>query len=184
VEIRVPEGETPGWRGLSRELELPVGVSQVRVAVRDLTGGALGSVLQRVVVPPPQGLHVSTPIVTDKVDKSGVKPTALLAVHRVFRPEGQLFCQFEVFGATAGKQPATSNVVAGFELFAPDGHPALVSPVTAIAPDSGGRLVRLLGFPIAGLADGTYDLALLVKDEGTGDMVERHEAFTLARETS
>ncbi len=180
VEIRIASDEKVGWRGVTRELDLPVGISQVRVAVRDLTSGALGSVLQRIVVPPPVGLHISTPVVSDKVDKSGSRPTALLAVHRVFPPEGQLFCQFEVFGATPNKNGGVS-VVSAFELMTPEGKVARVSPVSEISPDGTGRLARLAGFSVADLPEGTYDLVLLVKDEVTGDLVERHEPVTLAR---
>jgi VWFA-related protein len=181
VEIRLPQGEAPGWRGVSRELDLPVGVSQVRVAVRDLASGALGSVLQRIVVPPPVGLHISTPVVSDKLDKSGSRPTALLAVHRVFPPEGQIFCQFEVFGATSDKNGGV-NVVSAFELMTSDGKVARVAPASAIAPDGTGRLARLSGFSVADLPEGTYDLVLMVKDEVSGDLVERHEPLTLTRQ--
>ena len=47
------------------------------------------------------------------------------------------------------------------------------SPASGIAPDpTSGRLVRLVGLPVADLPDGTYDLVVLVKDQTSGDIVE------------
>ena len=98
------EGEkAPGWRALVREFELPSGVTQARVVVRDEASGALGAVSQRFEVLPAGTLRLSTPVLTDHVlppQKAGGRPVPALAAHRVFRPGATLYCEFEVFGAT------------------------------------------------------------------------------------
>jgi hypothetical protein len=48
-----------------------------------------------------------------------------------------------------------------------------------IAVDLGGRVVRMLALPLDGLADGDYDLALDVVDQGSGRRLEAHERFTV-----
>ena len=53
VTIAAAAGEGPAWRAFTREFELPPGVAQVRLVVRDLASGAIGSVLQRLEVPSP-----------------------------------------------------------------------------------------------------------------------------------
>ena len=97
VEVVAQEPGPPGWRSFAREFELPAGVTQVRVVVRDAASGALGSVTQRFEVPASGKLRLSTPVLTDRIDKPkepGEKPRAALAVHRVFAPAGALYCQF------------------------------------------------------------------------------------------
>ncbi len=178
AEVRLAEGEAPGWRTLARDLDLPAGVWTVRVAVRDLEGSSVGTVTQRVVVPAAASFRISTPVVTDTVDRSQSEthPRPIAVAHRVFAPQGQLFCQFEVLGAAADK-----DVVAGFQLMGADGTPVVTSPVTKVQVDGEGRLTRLVGFSVADLPDGAYDLVLLVKDETSGAVVERKEPLTIAR---
>jgi hypothetical protein len=53
--------------------------------------------------------------------------------------------------------------------------PSLVSAVP------GGPIVRLLGLPLNGLAEGDYELVLRALDRTTGSEVERVESFRLER---
>src|SRR5258706_159459 len=62
------EGRASGWRAVVREFDLPPGVAQVRVVVRDPDSGAVGSVSQRFEGPPGGALRLSTPILTDRVE--------------------------------------------------------------------------------------------------------------------
>ena len=55
------------------------------------------------------------------------------------------------------------------------GAPSLIPAVP------GGPIVRLLGLPLGGLADGDYELVLRVLDRTTGSEVERVESFRLER---
>jgi VWFA-related protein len=185
-ELAAAGSEAPGWRALVREFELPPGVTQARVVVRDQASGAMGSVSQRFEVLPPGGLRLSTPILTDHVEpaeKAGGRPHTALAAHRVFRPGGSLYCEFEVFGA-AHSPGGTPRVVAGLEVLTANGRLARKADLTPIAADASGRVVRLVGMSLEGMAEGAYDLVLKVRDETSGTHLERREPFTLAAETA
>ena len=103
VEVRAAAGEAPGWRSVAREFDLPPGVAQARIIVRDPATGAMGAVAQRIEVPRPGAFRISTPILSDQVvppSSRDAKPRAAVAAHRTFRPGGGLYCEFEVFGAS------------------------------------------------------------------------------------
>ena len=121
IEVSVPAGEAPGWRALTREFELPSGVTQARVVVRDVTSGAMGSVSQRFEVPTGGIFRLATPIITDRIepapDAQGA-PQPALAVHRVFPSGGGLYVQFEVFGASRDPRQGAPRVNAGLEVWA------------------------------------------------------------------
>jgi hypothetical protein len=175
--------ESADWRALAREFELPAGVAQARIVVRDPASGALGSVTERFQVPAGATLRLSTPILTDRLEPGSEgrsRPRPALAAHRVFPPTGRIYCQFEVFGAAkTGSSPP--RVLAGLELRTGEGRLVQQVPPTLIAPDADGRVVRLLGLPLDGLEEGAYELVLDVRDEGSGVRLERREAFRLAR---
>jgi hypothetical protein len=152
------------------------------MVVRDQTSGVMGSVSQRVEVPLPGSLRLATPILTDAVERPAVgggRPRPALAAHRTFRPAGQLFCEFEVLGAarSPGDLP---RVAAGLELRRADGRLVRQAPLTPVAADPDGRVVRLVGIGLDGMSEGPYDLMLVVRDEASGARIERHEAFSLA----
>ncbi len=175
--------ESPTWRALTREFDVPAGVAQLRVVVRDPASGALGSVSQRFQVPAGDRPRISTPILTDRLEpgtESQSHPRPALAVHRVFAPTGRLYCQFEVFGA-AGSGTSPPRVWAGLELRTSDGRIVQKASPTLIAADRDGRVVRLLGLPLEGLAEGAYELVLEVRDEGSGARLAHREAFRLGR---
>ena len=50
---------------------------------------------------------------------------------------------------------------------------------TPIAPDSTGRLVRLVGASLKGLPEGPYELVVRARDEATAGEVVRHEPFVI-----
>ncbi len=183
LTITAAAGETPGWRGLVREFELPSGVSQMRVVVRDATSGAVGAVTQRFEVPIPGTLRLSSPILTDHVEPAQDgrgRPRAALAAHRTFVPAGGLYCEFEVFGAARDQATGLPRVAAGLEVRAADGKVVRRADPTPITPDGDGRVVRLLGMPLAGMAEGSYDLVLQVQDLVKGTRLERSERFSLS----
>ncbi|HET9315494.1 MAG TPA: VWA domain-containing protein [Vicinamibacteria bacterium] len=179
VEVKRGAGAPPaGWRSMAREFMLPAGVASARVVVHDPVTGALGAVTQRIEVPPASVFRVSTPILTNRVDQSGKRPQAAVAVHREFLASGQLFCQFEVLGASRGPQgPLVSS---GMELRAEDGSVLRRGELTPIAADPDGRVVRLIGLGLAGMKEGRYDLVLDVRDQVSGQRIQRSEPFTLA----
>jgi VWFA-related protein len=187
LEFAVEGSESPSWRALAREFELPTGVTQARVVVRDVASGTVGSVAQRFLIPPPGVLRVSTPILTNHLapKKDGqARAQPALAVHRRFAAHGVLYCQFEVFGAARAAGSAAPRVAGGLELRTQDGRVVLNADPTPIAADADGRVVRMVGVPLDGMEDGSYELVLGVRDEVSGDRLERREPFILARDAA
>jgi hypothetical protein len=178
VEVKRGDGAPDGWRSMARDFMLPAGVASARVVVNDPVTGALGAVTQRIEVPAASAFRISTPILTNHVDQSGQKPQAAVAVHREFGLDAQLFCQFEVLGAVRG--PQGPRVAAGMLLRAADGTIVRKGELTPIAADPDGRVVRLFGLGLAGMKEGRYDLVLDVRDEVSGQQIQRSEPFTLA----
>jgi VWFA-related protein len=174
---------TLGWRAFAREFELPAGITQARVVVRDPVTGALGAVSQRFEVPTQGILRLSTPILTEHLEPAhgaGGRPQPALAVHRVFRPEGGLYVQFEVFGAS--RSQGAPRIFAGVEVLTGGGRSVRKLDPTPITADADGRVVRLTGIPLDGLGEGPHQLILDVTDQATGAHLKQHESFTLSRE--
>jgi VWFA-related protein len=182
VSFAPVSGEAAGWRAFTREFDLPPGVAQVRLVVRDPSTGAVGSILHRLEVPFPGEFRASTPILTDRVEPGapGEPPRPALAAHRAFTPGGGLYCQYEVFGAAkpGGSPP---RVDASFELRTADGESVRKAAPTPIVPTADGRLVRTVGASLEGLREGDYELVLEVRDEVSGNSFVRHEPFTLTQ---
>jgi VWFA-related protein len=180
VAVTAAKGDEPRWRALTREFELPPGVAQIRLVVRDPATGTIGSVVQRIEIPSPSEFRISTPILTDRIAPatvSGQLPQPALAAHRVFSGGG-LYCKLEVFGAArAGGTPP--RVTAGFQLESGDGTVVQEGPATVIAPGENGRLVRLIGSSLDGLPEGAYEIVLDARDEVSGNRVLRREPFAL-----
>jgi VWFA-related protein len=173
-------GTWQGWLAVNREFELPPGVVQARVIVRDEFLGRLGAVTARFVVPPASGLRVSTPILTPRTWRSreGLPPQPVLVARREFEPSGLLYCHFEVFGAAA--PGGRSALEAAVELRGRAGEVVRRDPRRSIEPTLDGRLIRFLSFPLDGLADGDYELRLQVEDRATGEVRERVEPLRLS----
>jgi len=173
-------GTWQGWLAVNREFELPPGVVQARVVVRDEFLGRLGAVTARFVVPPASGLRVSTPILTPRTWRSreGLPPQPVLVARREFEPSGLLYCHFEVFGAAA--PGGRSALEAAVELRGRAGEVVRREPRRSIEPTLDGRLIRFLSFPLDGLAEGDYELRLQVEDRVTGEVQERVEPLRLS----
>jgi VWFA-related protein len=187
IEMSLPAGETPGWRALTREFELPAGVTQVRVVVRDQTNGAMGSVAQRFEVPVGGIFRVATPILSDRVepaaDAQGA-PRPALAVHRVFPSGGGLYVEFEVFGAARDQRLGAPRVTAGLELWASGNRLARRVEPSVIAAGPDGRVVRKVGLSLADLDAGPFDLVLDVHDEVSGARLKHRESFALVTDVT
>ena len=136
-------------------------------------------------MPAGDALGLSTPILTDHVEpgaKPGARPRPAISAHRVFKPEGGLYVQFEVFGAGRAPGDGSPRVSAGLALKTRDGRPVRDMPVSPIAANPDGRVVRFVGIGLDGLAEGGYDLFLDVRDEVSGARIQHHEPFTLTRD--
>jgi VWFA-related protein len=178
------EGQAAGgWMTLSREVRLPAGVSQVRVLVRDVTTARAGTVTQRLVVPDLDRPYLATPVLTDRINTSrGGSPTLVPVAHRRFRPDGWLYCMYEVFGLTDSQGNATMRVAGGYLLQAAGGRVVTAAAPTPIAVALGGHVIRMLALPLRGLEEGDYELVLEVVDQGSGRRLDAHERFTVERE--
>jgi VWFA-related protein len=165
-----------GWLALSREFELLPGVTQARIVIRDEFLGRIGALTLRFVVPPPAGLRLSTPLLTNRVSlaKGGGPARPVLVAHREFLSAEPLYCQFEIFGA-APRRGAEPQVEASYELRRSNGDVVRRGEPSVVAPSADGRLLRLLALALDGIAQGDYELVLRVKDKATGETQERIE---------
>jgi VWFA-related protein len=182
LAIAVSPGEELGWRGLVREFELPTGVHQARVVVRDRATGRMGAVTQRFEVPFPGELRLSTPILTDRlVPAQGPqkRPQPALSAHRTFLASGGLYCQFEVFGAARDPHTRAPKVVAGLEIRTRTGRVIRAVAPTPIEPDADGRLVRMVGMGLEGMDAGAYEFVVSVRDQVRQARFEDRQPFTV-----
>jgi hypothetical protein len=165
----------------SREMMLPPGGYQVKVVVRDLGSGRIGSVVHDFEVPDPTSFHVSSPILADTLEPSAAgssrPPRPVLQVRRGFAPDARLYVQYSVLGAA--KDPATRmpKVTGGYEIRRADGSILKAAAPTPIKPTSLGALIRLHGISLDGAGSGDYELVLRVRDEIAGRTAEVSEPF-------
>jgi hypothetical protein len=169
------------WYPVSREFTLPPGGYQVKIVVRDINSGQVGSLVHEFEVPPAGRLRLSTPVLSDAVETGpdgGKKP--VLQVRRAFERGSVLYCQYGVYGAARDEKGSLMpHVTAGYEIRRTDGAVFKRSAPTPINPTSVGSLLRLNGIALTGAAPGDYDLVLTVKDELSGQVVEVREPFAI-----
>jgi VWFA-related protein len=180
LQIDVDANAVGGWFTLSRQLELPPGVAQVRALVREVASGRAGSVAERLEVPQSTAPRLSTPFLTDRVETlpGGQRRLAPLA-HRGFKPRGHLYCAYDVYGLTDSQGRATLQVSGSYTLQAADGRIVSSASPTMIAVSLGGSLSRTLVLPLDGLAAGEYEITLDVVDNATGRTLTDREHFSV-----
>ena len=101
--------------------------------------------------------------------------------HRRFRPQGRLYCAYEVFGMKDAGGHATTRVAGGYTLQAATGRVVTTAAPTPIAVDLGGRVVRMVALNLAGLEDGDYELIVEVVDRASGRTLSTREPFVVER---
>jgi hypothetical protein len=180
LDQRLETGADPakhgdGWLTLHREFDLPPGVVQARIVVRDEAQGHLGALTLRFVVPEPSALRLSTPVITDRATGTSQAgpPRPVPTGHREFAPTGRIYCQFQVFA------PPKAAIEASYVLRARDGAVVDRSTPTLIGPSPDGRLVRLLVLSVEGMTPGDYELVLHVANRATGETREQVESFLI-----
>src|SRR6185295_7722286 len=93
----------------TRELTLPPGGYQVKVVVRDLGTGRIGSVVHDFEVPNATAFHVTSPILADSLEEKSSgdarPPRPVLQVRRSFAPGSRFYVQYSVLGAA--RDPAS-----------------------------------------------------------------------------
>jgi VWFA-related protein len=179
IEVSLDAERTPGWSRFTREFDLPPGVAQVRVVLREEKSGRLGAVTTRFEVPPTGGLRLSTPILTDEVSKEDGRLQPVLQARRTFRAAGFLYCQLQVFGAGSDPQGGGPKVAASYVLLDHSGTVLRRGAPSLIAAAPGGSVVRLVGLPLEGLASGEYELVFRVEDKLSARILESTESFRL-----
>jgi hypothetical protein len=168
---------------VSRDLVLPSGSYQVKVVVRDLGNGRLGSVFHDFEVPSQSAFRITSPILSDTVETKDVGgnkvPRPVLQVGRRFTPQSTLYVQYSVLGATRGAASHMPQVSAGYEIRRSDGSTLKSAPETRMNPTSLGALIRFHGISLGTAQPGQYELILTVRDEITGKTLESHQPFTV-----
>ena len=166
---------------VTREFTLPQGAYQVKVVVRDLNSGKVGSVVHEFEVPKAGALRVSTPVLSNTLEKGeDGSRRPVLQVQRAFATDSTLYCQYSVYGAAKEETGSLMpRVTAGYEIRRTDGAVFKRSAPTPINPTSVGALLRLNGIALRGAVPGEYELVLTVKDELAGQSVEVREPFEI-----
>jgi len=165
----------------SRELALPGGGYQVKVLVRDLGSGRLGSVIHDFEVPDPASFHLTSPILAETLEEKrgddSRPPRPVLQVRRSFAPASRLYVQYSVLGAAKDEATRMPKVSGGYEIRRADGSVVKGAAPTLIRPTSLGALIRLQGIALDGAPAGDYELVLRVRDEIARRTVEVREPF-------
>jgi len=188
-EPRAEAGGAGQWQAVRVEFELPPGLHQVRASAREEATGKVGVVTQRVQVPDPATLRLSTPILSDSVAPSGPEanaPQPLAVAHRTFtggagRP---LLCAFEVIGAATEPGTVRKEVSVGFDLADAAGHVVASLPETALVPAADGRVRAVLALPLAELPAGAYELHLTTEDHVANKEQTLREAFDVVSDAA
>lgn len=166
---------------VSRELTLPPGGFQVKIVVRDLGTGRIGSVIHDFEVPEASTFRLTSPLLADTLEQRPADdkrpPRPVLQVRRSFASGSRLYVQYSVLGAA--KDPATRmpKVSGGYEIRRGDGSLLRAGAATRIQPTSLGALIRLHGLSLEGTPAGEYELVLQVRDEIASRSVEVREPF-------
>ncbi len=183
VDLQVkkdPQGG-PVWYSFTREFELAAGSYQAKLVVREPISKRIGTLLYEFDVPPLDALRVSTPILTDILQRApgtnGLVPAIL--VRRTFPSGGTLYCRFNVYGASKGPN-GMPRVSSGHVIRRLDGGVVATADPTVITPTSIGALARMVQIPLASLAPGDYALALTVRDELGGQERDIVAPFSVA----
>jgi hypothetical protein len=174
-ELQVPAGV--GSAVATRELRLRPGVWQARVVVREPGSERLGSVLHTFEVPSATGLRLSSPILTDELERSRI-PRPRLRLDRRYRSRDALYCQYRVIGAASDATTGKPRVSASYAIVRA-GQVIKEGPPSPIESASDGTPLRFLGFGLAGFEPGDYTLVLRATDEVSGKTCEADEPFTI-----
>jgi VWFA-related protein len=169
------------WYSIMQDFELGPGGYQAKIVVRDGNSRKLGALTYEFEIPPLSALRVSTPLLTDRVrELEGRAPAPVLVVRRVFRPEGRLYCQFEVYGARKDDASGLPHVRATYVVRDTEGVARDKGGPLLLSPTSLGRISQLLWVPLDGARPGDYELVLTIRDELAGLEREIREPFSVA----
>lgn len=166
------------WYPIARDFELTPGDHMAKMIVWQKATGALGSVVHEFDVPSPEEFRVPTPVLSDRMTAVGEDEAPVLQplARREFPQGGQLFCQFDVFGAEKD-ETGMPHVAQGYRVLASDGSVLTSRPESVIRPTPLGELSRVFGFSLETVAPGDYEIVMTVRDEIAGETLEVNEPF-------
>lgn len=182
-ETRDKMAET--WYPIVREFELPPAAYRAKIVVRDRANGQVGTVTHDFEVPTPERWRVSTPIISETLDRGEDgqgRPRAVPSARRVFTPGRPLYMEFQVLGAALDPNTGQPRVASGHSLQDGGGAILFFSEPTPIQTSSEGTVSRLIGFATEGLAPGDYAVTLFLMDQVSGEAIEIQEPFRLQTE--
>jgi len=177
------DGLTRDGYVVTHEVELPAGVHQVRLVVRDVVTGRIGSVSHRLDIPEPGSFRISTPLVSDALEAvpKGTPPRLAPIARRAFPAGSRVYLSLDVYGAERGAVTGQPRVSMGYEVIRPDGEVLTRLDAKRIEPTPEGALHRLVGFTVEDAGPGEYRLEGEVADEQTGKTLLFTEPFTVRR---
>ncbi len=169
-----------------RDLTLPPGAYQARFLVRQRGGARMGSVRHDFVVPDPQGLRTSTPILTDSLqgDQTGAAPRPIPLARREFTAGSRLFYAFDVYGAERAMPAGAPRVSTGYLVRRADGTALARSEVKPLQTGPQGTLSQMLGISLESATPGDYEVVLTVHDEVAGKTLEVRDPFQVRAATA
>lgn len=169
------------WLPILREFELPPGVYQARMLVRDPGSGRIGTVRHEFEVPDPGKLRTSTPILTDTLQPGagGAPARPVPLARRTFDANARVVCYFEVYGAVRDGQSGAPKVIAGGSVRRADGSTLANLDATPMAPAPDGSLSRRIDLPLQGAAPGEYAFVLSITDGVSRQTLEVEEPFSI-----
>jgi VWFA-related protein len=181
-KVRVPpqaEGSEI-WVPLEGTFDVPAGACQARLAVRDRSSRARGSVLYTFEVPDPGSWRVSTPILSDMPGEDRSLPPRRL-VRRSFVAGAPLYCYVEVYDGAEKRAAAAPRVSLAYTLVDARGKTRKSEAASPLALGPDGIPTRLETIPLSGLSPGEYELRLSVRDEVSGRTQDLREPFVVRR---
>lgn len=171
------------WYPITRDFELAPGGYQAKLVARDKTSGKVGTIIHYFEVPELTQFRTSSLVLTDTLqpqrEGSGERQTPAVVARRSFKPGGVLYCQFEVFGAEKDKKSGMPKVSAGYVIQTKEGQVVTGVAPTVIQPTSLGKLSRMVGSRLEGVAPGEYEWILNLKDDLNGKVLQIREPFTV-----
>jgi hypothetical protein len=178
-EVRLSLGRS--WLPVSREFDLAPGGYQAKLAVRDTRSGTIGSVSHDFDVPDFQGWRTSTPVLSDALEPrtEGTALRPVIPARRTFAPGATLYFQFEVYGSARDPASGLPRVSSGFTVRTSNGAVISRGAPVAIRPAAEGRLARLGRISLEGMAPGSYELVLDLRDDVAGRTLEVREPFSV-----
>jgi hypothetical protein len=171
------------WYPIARDFELPAGPYRAKLVVRDRANGQVGTVTHDFDVGGLDRWRVTTPILSETLDRGEDgkrRPRAVPSARRVYTPGERLYLEFQVFEAAPDPGTGRPRVASGHSLQDGRGSTLFVSEPTAIQTTSEGTVSRLIGLATEGLPPGDYALTLFLMDQVSGEAIEVLEPFRLA----